>query len=77
MKNTDQTHYIIREVRVPLEKPHTSILERVRQFRMGQQDRKAGQPCKSTDGAYLDGWYSPEKGVPPYVTTEEARCFNL
>ena len=30
-----------------------------RQFRLGQIDRRLGEPCKSTNGAYLNGWYSP------------------
>ncbi len=37
-------------------------------FQEGRKDRMAGQPCKSANGAYLNGWYSPEK--PTYYVTE-------
>lgn len=29
-----------------------------REFEQGRADRIAGDPCQSTNGAYLDGWYS-------------------
>ncbi len=25
----------------------------------------------SANGAYLDGWYAPDKAIPPYVTESE------
>jgi hypothetical protein len=39
--------------------PRQIQLERT--FRQGQADRKRGLPCRSANGAYLDGWYNPEK----------------
>lgn len=35
-------------------------LNQERQFQLGKQDRKAGKPCASANGAYLNGWYNPE-----------------
>jgi len=29
-----------------------------REFERGRADRVAGEPCRSANGAYLDGWYS-------------------
>ena len=37
-------------------------------YEVGQIDRKHGEPCRSANGAYLDGWYSvpnPRNGVTP------------
>ena len=35
-------------------------IERERAFQQGKQDRKDGKPCASANGAYLNGWYSPD-----------------
>lgn len=35
-------------------------LNQERQFQLGRSDRKAGKPCASANGAYLNGWYSPD-----------------
>ncbi len=61
----------------PLEIPEHSTMLKCKNFRLGQMDRKAGRPCSSTNGSYLDGWYSPEKEIPPYVTRAEMEAFNL
>ena len=31
---------------------------RSKTWEIGRADRLAGKPCLSTDGAYLEGWYS-------------------
>lgn len=31
---------------------------RLHQWEIGRRDRIDGFPCKSTNGAYLEGWYS-------------------
>ena len=31
---------------------------RLKQWNIGRADRLAGKPCGSTNGAYLEGWYS-------------------
>lgn len=36
-------------------------LNKERNFQLGKQHRKEGKPCASANGAYLDGWYNPEK----------------
>jgi hypothetical protein len=36
-------------------------LEREHSFQRGRDDRKEGKPASSANGAYLNGWYSPEK----------------
>ena len=38
------------------------------EFRQGQADRKAGRPCSSTNGRYLEGWYDPERHLPDFLT---------
>lgn len=37
-----------------------ATLNQERQFQLGKKDRKKGKPCASANGAYLNGWYSPE-----------------
>ncbi len=61
----------------PVEEPTRNQRLKCPQFRKGQSNRKAGQPCKSTNGAYLDSWYSPEQVVPPFVTQTQADAFKL
>jgi hypothetical protein len=70
-------HYETITTRVPLDIPRQSILNKVSQYRKGQLDRKLGEPCKSANGAYLDGWYSPGQDVPPYITRAEMTAFGL
>ena len=38
----------------------------------GQSDRLNNKPCISTNGKYLDGWYSPEKIIPDFLTHDQA-----
>lgn len=45
-------------------------LEKERRFQIGKRHRKQGLPCMSANGAYLDGWYNPEKDF--YFITEHA-----
>ncbi len=33
---------------------------RAKQWSIGRLDRLNGEPCKSANGAYLEGWYSVE-----------------
>lgn len=35
---------------------------RARASHLGREDRKAGLPCRSANGAYLEGWHSGETG---------------
>lgn len=42
-------------------------IERLAQFRSGQLDRARSAGCLSANGDYLDGWYSPEKELPPFL----------
>lgn len=37
-----------------------TLLNQERQFQKGKADRKSGNPCASSDGAYLEGWYHPD-----------------
>lgn len=41
-------------------------LERL--FQLGKAERKAGLPCKSANGAYLNGWYSTDEQPYYYIT---------
>ncbi len=43
-----------------------------RQWYKGLMDRLGGLPCASTNGKYLDGWYSPEAIIPDFLTHKEA-----
>lgn len=45
-------------------------LNRERQFQKGKQDRKKGLCCMSNHGAYLEGWYNPDKNY--YYITKDA-----
>jgi hypothetical protein len=54
----------------------TSI-ERALNFRKGQRDRLKGLPCMSTNGSYLDGWYDPDKQIPPSLTEAQVIALNL
>lgn len=36
------------------------IGRRAKEWQKGRDDRLAGQPCRSANGAYLEGWYSVE-----------------
>jgi len=56
----------------PMTKLHPLEIKRYRkmlsEFRQGQTDRKAGRPCSSTNGRYLEGWYDPERHLPDFLT---------
>jgi hypothetical protein len=38
----------------------------------GQSDRLAGKPSASANGRYLEGWYSPERMHPEFLTPNQA-----
>lgn len=76
-KNNITRHTETITIAVPLEIPAPGICQKVRQFRLGQNDRKLDEPCKSANGAYLDGWYAPDQVIPPYITANEKWAFNL
>lgn len=40
--------------------PHTPGTEPHNQWKIGHLDRILGHPCRSANGAYLDGWYATE-----------------
>lgn len=49
------------------------ILRRYLNWSKGHADRLERKPCVSTNGDYLDGWYSPERHSPEFVTdTQDA-----
>jgi hypothetical protein len=50
-------------------------LDRERVFQVGKADRKAGRPCCSANGAYLNGWYSPDKDY-YYITAHAAHLLR-
>jgi hypothetical protein len=54
----------------------TSI-KRALNFRKGQRDRLKGLPCMSANGSYLDGWYDPDKQIPPSLTEAQVVASNL
>ena len=67
MKNHEYTVEVTRtEVRTVSE----GVLQAERAFRAAQAERKAGKPCRSANGVYLNGWYNPE--LPRYYVTEAA-----
>ena len=41
-------------------------------WRKGLMDRLSGQPCRSANGKYLDGWYSPKLVIPEFLTHKQA-----
>ena len=47
-----------------------ATLQKEAQFQLGKLHRKKGLPCMSANGAYLNGWYSPETDY--YYITKEA-----
>lgn len=47
-----------------------ATLTKERNFQRGRAARKAGLPCYSANGAFLDGWYNPE--TPHYFITAAA-----
>lgn len=48
------------------------LLRRYKNWLSGHGDRLERKPCASTNGDYLDGWYSPEKDIPDFLTHSEA-----
>lgn len=56
--------------------PFDYDLKRHKAFRAGQADRKAGLPCKSSNGCYLEGWYAPDKKA-YYISEDQVDAFNL
>ena len=50
-------------------------LQKEAQFQLGKLHRQKGLPCMSSNGAYLNGWYSPEKDF-YYITKEAAHLLN-
>ena len=43
---------------------------RLARYRLGQWDSRNGSPCRSTNGTYLDGFYSPSEALPPFLTLQ-------
>ena len=43
-----------------------------RNWLQGQSDRLAGNPCVSTNGKYLEGFYQPDAIIPDFLTPNEA-----
>jgi len=48
-------------------KPSKHQLRKHANYENGRRDRKNNLPCKSANGAYINGWYNPE--VPFYYIT--------
>jgi hypothetical protein len=57
MKSTPVT---VNSITQRTENQRKAILKRAAFFRAGVRDRIYGRPCRSTNGAYLDGWYADE-----------------
>jgi hypothetical protein len=51
--------------------------ERLANYRKGQLDRAKGSGCLSSNGSYLDGWYSPEQELPPFLSGEERNGLTI
>lgn len=47
-----------------------------RTFQIGKADRKAGKPCASANGAYLNGWYSDESQRFYYIVEAAAHLLE-
>ena len=77
IKQIDGKWYHKTEKWAPLDEPSDFEKQRCAMYRQGQKDRKEGTPCACAFGSYLDGWYNPEKTVPPYVTEDQKEAFNL
>ncbi len=45
----------------------------LRDYRQGQADRKAGKPCSSTNGRYLEGWYDLHRRLPDFLTESQLK----
>jgi hypothetical protein len=65
-----------REVEINVEYPDADVLVKHDKFRQGQADRNNGKPCMYNDGAYLEGWYAPDK-IAYYITEDQADAFKL
>ncbi len=52
-----------------------SDLRKEKAFQIGKNDRKNGLPCKSANGAYLNGWYNPDKDF-YYITPAAAHLLS-
>lgn len=61
----------------PVQEIYPSDLRKCGEFRLGQIHRQKGMPCCSANGAYLDGWHSPDRSCPPYITETQAAAFNI
>jgi hypothetical protein len=66
----------IKEVEEIIYPPFDHDLKRHKTFRAGQADRKAGLPCKSSNGCYLEGWYEPDKKA-YYISEDQVDAFGL
>lgn len=76
--NERATKFVTRLVRmqVAVEEIHPANVVKCNNFRQGQHDRKAGKGCLSANGAYLDGWYAPDKVCPPYISEAQLEVFG-
>jgi hypothetical protein len=63
--------YTVEVTRTEIRSVSEADLERERIFQAGRADRKAGKPCASANGAYLNGWYNPDT-LHYYITADAA-----
>lgn len=55
---------------------HPALRRRYENWLQGQEDRRSGRGCLSTNGTYLDGWYNPKQDVPDFLTPQEAYAYR-
>jgi len=60
----------------PIEKPTRAAVRKHLAFKLGQQHRKEGIGASSANGAYLDGYYSPDVAF-FFITKSQAEAFNI
>lgn len=53
------------EPRQPIFKAYFQTIKHLDQFDLGRADRVRGMACRSTNGKYLDGWYSLPNSYKP------------
>jgi hypothetical protein len=52
-------------------------MKRVNNYRQGQSDNRVNKPCASANGDYINGWYDSFEKVPPFLTLEQVKYFNV
>lgn len=65
-----KNQYAMSITRMEIFEVSNATLQKERNFQIGKSHRKAGLPCMRTDGAYLNGWHSPETDY--YYITKHA-----